>query len=175
MTNHEIPLRDADDPIPGVVAPWMPEWLHRLLPERLNRDEVRVPLSWSAEPGAGFTEPGVTPWLPFHPDHVRVNVEAERHDPGSLLAWYRRLLELRRSSPALQEGTLELFDTDPDVVAFDRAHGDERRAVVANLGERTVTHPVNGAEPAATSDPAVRLTATSVTLPPHTAAVLRLP
>ena len=174
MTNRYIPLREADDPVPGVVARWLPEWLHRRLPERLNRDEVRVPMQWSAEPGAGFTEPGVAPWLPFHEDHVRVNVEAERADPGSLLMWYRQLLALRHSSAALQVGSLELFDTHPDVIAFERRHGEERIAVVANLGERTITHAVNGAEVAAASSPAVELTRSAVALPAHTAAVLRL-
>jgi len=174
MTNRYIPLREANDPVPGVVARRLPEWLHRRLPERINRDEVRVPMQWSARPGAGFTEDGVTPWLPFHDDHVRVNVEAQRADPRSLLGWYRELLALRRSSDALQKGSLQLFDTHPDVIAFERRHGDERIAVVANLGERSITHPINGAEPAAMSSSTIELTRSAVSLPPHTAALLRL-
>jgi glycosidase len=174
MTNRPIALRDANDPVPHVVAPWMPEWVHSRLPERLNRDEVRVPMQWSAEEGAGFTDPGVPTWLPIDDDHVRVNVEAQAEDPRSLLSWYRELLVLRRSSTALRSGSLELFDTDPDVLAFERHEDGERFATVANLGERTVRHPVNGAEVAATSDPRVVLRASSLSLPPHTAVVLRL-
>ena len=174
MTNRYIPLREANDPVPGVVARFLPEWVHRRLPERINRDEVRVPMQWSAEPGAGFTDPGVTPWLPFHDDHVDVNVEAEDADPGSLLHWYRDLLALRRSSAALRTGSLQVFDTHADVLAYERAADDERILVVANLGDGDIVHPVHRAEPAAVSDPAVVVTASSITLPPHSAAVLRL-
>ena len=189
MTNRYIPLRDANDPVPGVVARYLPEWLHARLPERLNRDEVRVPMQWNGRPGAGFTEAGVTPWLPFHEDHVSVNVEAEEANPDSLLRWYRELLELRRSSRALRTGTLELFDTHPDVIAYERAAtsaggaagadgvpGDdaERLLVVANLGEAEVVHPVHRGEAAAVSDSAVAVTDSSVTLAPDSAAVLRL-
>ncbi len=174
MTNRYIPLREANDPVPGVVARFLPEWVHRRLPERINRDEVRVPMQWSAEPGAGFTDPGVTPWLPFHDDYVDVNVEAEDADPGSLLHWYRDLLALRRTSEALRTGALQVVDTHADVLAYERASDDERILVVANLGDADIVHPVHRAEPAAVSDPAVEVTASSVTLPPHSAAVLRL-
>ena len=30
-----------------------------------NRDLCRTPMQWTAEPGAGFTTAGATPWLPF--------------------------------------------------------------------------------------------------------------
>ncbi len=174
MTNHYIPLRDANDPIPGVVAKRLPEWVHRRLPERLNRDEVRVPMQWTGAPRAGFTDDGVATWLPIHPDHVDVNVEAQSADPGSLLAWYRRLLALRRSSPALQTGSLELFDTHGDVIAYERRAGEDRFLVVANLGERAITHPVNAGDAVATSHPDVDVTDSAVHLPAHSAAVLRL-
>ncbi len=175
MSNRPIPIRDANDPIPGVVGlRYLPEWIRRRLPETLNRDEMRVPMQWTGESGAGFTDPGVTPWLPFHPDHVRVNVESELADPDSLLCWYRELLALRRTSDALRAGTLELFDAHPDVVAFERAVEGERLLVVANLGAGTVVHPVHRAEPAAVSDPAVTVSPSAVTLPPQSAAVLRL-
>jgi glycosidase len=174
MTNQYVPLRDADDPIPGVVAKWVPEWLNRRIPERLNRDEVRVPMSWTGEPGAGFTEPGVTPWLPFHDDHDLVNVKTQDADPDSLLHWYRELLALRRSNPALSGGTLELFDAHADVICFERAADDERVLVVANMGEDAVAHPVHRAEPLAQSNSDIAVTTSSVTLPPHSAAVVRL-
>lgn len=179
MTNRYIPLCEADDPIPHVVAKHLPEWVHRRLPERINRDEVRVPMQWSGRAGAGFTEPGVTPWLPFHDDFVRVNVEAEEADPDSLLRWYRELLALRRASPALRSGSLEVFDTHADVIAYERVVAvgdgdDERILVVANLGEGEILHPVHRAEPAAVSTTAVEVTSSAVRLPPHSAAVLRL-
>ncbi len=174
MTNRYIPLREANDPIPGTVARFLPEWVHKRLPERINRDEVRVPMQWSGRPGAGFTEPGATPWLPFHDDYTSVNVEAQEADPDSLLHWYRELLALRRSSPALRIGSLEVFDSHSDVLAYERAVADERILVVANLGDGDIVHPVHRAEPAAVSTPAIEVTMSALRLPPHSAAALRL-
>ncbi len=174
MTNQYIPLRDANDPVPGVVAKYFPEWARRFLPERINRDEERVPMLWTGAAGAGFTEPGVTPWLPIHEDHLLVNVEAQDADPRSLLHWYRQLLALRRSSVALRSGSLQMFDVHADVVAFERAGDGERFLIVANLGEVEILHPVHRADPVAVSDLAIEVTASAVKLPPHTAAVLRL-
>jgi alpha-glucosidase len=50
----------------------------------LGRDPERTPMQWSAEPNAGFTDR--TPWLPLAADYASVNVEAQRAEPGSMLA-----------------------------------------------------------------------------------------
>ncbi|MDQ5821087.1 MAG: alpha-amylase family glycosyl hydrolase [Actinomycetota bacterium] len=69
-----------------------------------GRDGARTPMHWSAEPGAGFTEPGVKPWLPFG-DFAGRNVEAERQDPGSTLSLVRDLIAFRRGSAELRGGS----------------------------------------------------------------------
>jgi alpha-glucosidase len=61
-----------------------------------SRDRGRTPMPWTAAPEAGFTEPGVRPWLPLG-EHTTVNVESQRHDPGSTLNLTRTLLALRRA------------------------------------------------------------------------------
>jgi alpha-glucosidase len=63
---------------------------------RPNRDRGRTPMQWSAAPGAGFTQAGTKPWLPFG-DHAAVNVAGQREDPRSMLSLCRELLALRRS------------------------------------------------------------------------------
>ena len=60
-----------------------------------SRDNARTPMQWSDAPGAGFTDPGVEPWLPLNPDYDRVNVARERADPESVLSRYRDLIALR--------------------------------------------------------------------------------
>ena len=60
-----------------------------------NRDTCRTPMQWSAEPGAGFTDGGVEPWLPFG-DTGAHNVADQRDDPGSTLHLVRDLIALRR-------------------------------------------------------------------------------
>ena len=48
-----------------------------------GRDPERTPMPWSAAPGAGFTDAGVEPWLPFG-DLAACNVHDQRRDPGSI-------------------------------------------------------------------------------------------
>ena len=53
-------------------------------------------MPWDDSPGAGFTEPGVTPWLPMADPPVST-VADQRDDPSSVLSLGRHLLALRRA------------------------------------------------------------------------------
>ena len=110
--------------------------LHGPALDRAGRDAQRTPMQWDASPSGGFTT-GI-PWLPLV-DPLTRNVAAQRADPTSLLAWYRQLLALRRSSAALRHGSLTLHQLHPQVLAFTRQAGDERLLVLANLGDRPAT------------------------------------
>lgn len=100
----------------------------------------RTPMSWSNEPGAGFTTG--TPWLALSPNRDRASVAAQTSVPGSLLSRYRNLIRARRASPALGRGALTLLTpasgTSP-VLAFLRTLGSERVLVVHNLSDSQVT------------------------------------
>jgi alpha-glucosidase len=97
-----------------------------------GRDPERTPMQWDAELGAGFTTG--KPWLPLADDYALRNVAAQRADPRSLLALTRRLLELRRASPALSVGAYTSCDTgDQHVFAYLRTHGDEQLLVALNF------------------------------------------
>jgi len=97
--------------------------------DRAGRDRHRHPLQWTADPRTGgFTEG--EPWLePVDP--AQRNVAAQREDPASILALYRRLIALRSE---LGEG-VELLDAPAGVVAFRRG---ERHLVAIN----TTTAPI---------------------------------
>ena len=60
-----------------------------------------------------------------------------------MLALYRRLLGLRRESPALSLGRFTLLEGRDDVLAYERSYGSSRLLVVLNLGQqpRSVTLP----------------------------------
>jgi alpha-glucosidase len=97
-----------------------------------GRDPERTPVQWDATHQAGFTTG--SPWLPVGPDYQTVNVAAERDDPTSMLALYRRLLDLRRGSGALRQGSYATLAGTPDgVFAYLRATDDERLLVVLNM------------------------------------------
>ena len=89
-------------------------------------------MRWDATPNAGFT-PG-RPWLPVGPEVASVNVEAERHDEGSMLNLYGRLLDLRRREPALASGSWESLGAHGAALAYLRTHGGRAFMIALNLG-----------------------------------------
>ena len=102
-------------------------------------ERIRTPMAWSLEgPHAGFTRG--TPWQPLGGDSLTANVAAQDADPGSLLAWYRRLIHLRAAHPALADGSLVPLDASNDgVVGFARQQGERVVLVVANLSRSALT------------------------------------
>jgi alpha-glucosidase len=101
----------------------------------LGRDPVRTPMQWDASPNAGFCPPGVEPWLPLADDHAENNVDAQRTDPRSMLNLVRRLLNLRRKTPALNTGSYRSLDAgSDDVFAYLRENGEQRVLVALNFG-----------------------------------------
>jgi alpha-glucosidase len=104
----------------------------------LTRDPERSPMQWDASPNAGFTAPDATPWLPIAEDYTWVNVAAEHEEPTSMLSLYRRLVELRRTLPALTIGSQQSVDTGSDAVfTYVREHGPQRVLIVLNFGGDT--------------------------------------
>jgi alpha-glucosidase len=96
-------------------------------------------MPWQDTPNAGFCPPDVAPWLPITPDLARVNVASQLDDPSSMLTLTRRLLALRRASPALARGSYRSVDwpgVSEDCYLFLREAGDERLLVVLNLAEQ---------------------------------------
>ena len=104
-----------------------------------DRNGCRTPMQWHTGPGGGFsTAASEDFFFPVISDSVygyaRVNVEAEERDPGSLLHFLRRLLELRRQQPAFALGGLHFVETgNPAVLAYTREHEGITVLVVANF------------------------------------------
>lgn len=91
-------------------------------------------MQWDASEHGGFTTG--TPWLPLNPNTSEVNVEAQIDDADSVLAHYRRLIELRHSSDIVVFGDYRLLARDHEYLyAFERTLGDERWIVVANFSD----------------------------------------
>ena len=100
----------------------------------LGRDPARTPMQWDASPNAGFCPPDVEPWLPVAGDYRTYNAASEREDPASMLELHRRLLALRRSEPALANGSHQPVETKGDLLAYVRESDGRRFLIVLNLG-----------------------------------------
>jgi alpha-glucosidase len=105
-----------------------------------GRDPARTPMQWDALPNAGFCPEDAEPWLPIADDHREINVRSQQTDPRSMLALFRRLIALRRASPALTVGSYRPLDTRDDLaLAYLREHEDQRMLVALNFGTETRT------------------------------------
>jgi oligo-1,6-glucosidase len=110
MRDVAIPPGESVVPPAAVVEPGFEWW---------DRSQSRTPMPWSGDDGFGFTTG--KPWLRFGPDSAVRNVAAQRDDPDSVLACYRRMLRVRGDEPSLQDGDLELLELgDPTVLAYRR-------------------------------------------------------
>jgi alpha-glucosidase len=111
----------------------------------VGRDPERSPMPWTrGGPHAGFSD--AEPWLPMVDDAGAWSVEAQRDDPGSMLALHRRLLTLRRAEPALHVGAWAPVDAPEGVIAFDRIADGQGGAyrVALNLRSNPVEVPMAG-------------------------------
>ncbi len=104
-----------------------------------GRSAVRTPMQWTAGINAGFSTapasalPGAVVAGEFGPE--RVNVEAQRHDRGSLLEFVRLLVRRYRESPELGWGGLSVLDQPHRAVLAHSCTWDHARLVALhNLG-----------------------------------------
>jgi alpha-glucosidase len=126
----EIGMRDVPIPPERIQDP-----VEKNIPGiGLGRDPERTPMQWNDAPNAGFSEGD--PWLPIAEDFAQVNVEAQRHVPGSMLSLYTRLIALRRGEPALEVGRFQALEASGDVLAYLRGarRNEDEFLVVLNLG-----------------------------------------
>jgi alpha-glucosidase len=125
MTDVPIPLDRVRDPAeirqPGIGQ---------------GRDPERTPMQWDASPGGGFSA-GVA-WLPLG-DHVARNVVAQTAEPQSMLALYRHLLALRRSTPALRRGSIAAVEATGNVLQYVRSDDAGSLTILLNLGPTTAS------------------------------------
>jgi alpha-glucosidase len=128
-----------------------PKWLEDVLdpigklgwPVFKGRDGVRTPMQWDDTENAGFSTN--KPWLPVHPDYKTHNVSAQTQNPDSVLNYYKKIIKLRRSNPALLKGKYApVNEDDPNVLAYMREYEGQRILVALNMsGEpQTATYSI---------------------------------
>lgn len=105
-------------------------------PQVKGRDGERTPMQWNTSPNAGFTT-GI-PWLPVPTTYETHNVATEQKDPNSILSFYRQLLALRHTNPALLDGDwVPVNENDANVLAYLRRYKGQAVLVVLNMSPDT--------------------------------------
>lgn len=106
-----------------------------------NDIPIREAFDWykgAAGKGMAFWYKDTGPWW----DHTNtqandgISLEEERRDPGSLWNYYKKLIRLKKSHPALS-GSYQSLDNDNNTVfSFLRVSGSEKIIVVINLSPK---------------------------------------
>jgi len=113
------------------------------LPER---NALRTPMQWSADANANFST--AAPELLVRPvlsrgsyGYKRVNVQAQRTDPGSLLRWFEQMIRTLRECPEIGVGTCTVLDVAlPRHVLAHRCDAPEGSVLLLhNLADKAVT------------------------------------
>ncbi len=152
MTSLDTPFSSSLDPlahhygwVPDLLWPWM-----KRMGLFVHRDVCRSPMQWADAHHAGFSGTKDKTWLPVHPNYPRVNVDAQRKAPNSLLWCYRRLLHWRRLLPCLARGEMRLFEDQRSrrvLLGYERSLAGEawRAEIWLNFGAQEQALPAGDA------------------------------
>ncbi len=123
LPQAEVPFERLQDP--EAIANW---------PQTLGRDGARTPMAWTDQgPFGGFS--AIEPWLPVDPRHAELAVDRQERDPASTLNLTRRLVALRKATPALQTGAIHRLPAHDPILVFERGTGADKVLCVFNLSD----------------------------------------
>ena len=145
---EEIGMRDLFINDPTVLRDTMATWYFNHLIQDLHisetqavriagamsRDKNRTPMQWLNTENAGFCLPNIHPWLPVNSNYrLGINVSEQENQSNSLLTFYRKILNIRKQSPALKQGDyLPLNETDPDTLIYVRSSLPQKMIIILN-------------------------------------------
>ncbi len=102
-----------------------------------SRDNARTPMQWDDTIFSGFSD--VKPWIGVNKNHAQINVATSMSDDNSILAYYKKLIELRTTSvysDVLTYGkTTLLLPEHESVFMYTRTWKNQILAVVVNFFE----------------------------------------
>lgn len=121
QTETELVFEELTDP-PAI----------RYWPAVKGRDGCRTPMVWAKDqPNAGFSTG--KPWLPVKAPQAAKAVDQQ--GTGSILAFYKDMIALRKETPALRLGKTKFHNLPEPILAFTRQHGEQSITCVYNLSK----------------------------------------
>ena len=99
--------------------------------KRSSRDNARTPMQWTADEGAGFTSG--TPWLKINANKSEINAASELNKPDGVLSFWKKMIELRKSLPALLDGGFTPVFEGKSIYAFERKCECESLLAIFNM------------------------------------------
>ena len=99
-----------------------------------SRDNARTPYQWDGSENAGFTTG--KPWIKVNPRSKEINLEADRASEDSIFAFYQKLIEMRKTCPAIIDGDLTfLLEEHEQVIMYLRRCARQTLLVIANQSD----------------------------------------
>ncbi|WP_180536314.1 glycoside hydrolase family 13 protein [Staphylococcus haemolyticus] len=100
-----------------------------------NRDNSRTPMQWNDSTNGGFTEE--KPWFPVNPNYRDINVAHQLEDEHSVLNFYKKLIQLKKSHEIYTYGQFDLIDAENEnVFAYTRQLEGKTVVVAGNLTDK---------------------------------------
>lgn len=98
-----------------------------------SRDNARTPMQWNGEKYGGFSD--AEPWIPMSAEfREEITAEAQQKDETSILAFYKKLIAMRKKYPLIAKGEISFLETGTDTaLAYQRTLGNQWMAVYCNL------------------------------------------
>ena len=107
---------------------------------KTSRDHSRTPMQWNDSDNAGFTS-AAKPWLAVNQNYKLINAQQAQTDPDSIYNYFRRMIDLRKKTPALIYGDYDDLDpANPVIFSYTRTLGSARYLVVLNFSKDEVAY-----------------------------------
>lgn len=104
------------------------------LVNKFSRDNARTPFQWDDSINAGFTKG--TPWLQVNENYKEINAKLQIDDKDSVLSFYKKLINLRKSNEYKEVVVYGEFIPDleayDNVIAFYRKGANKCLMVIIN-------------------------------------------
>ena len=139
-------------------------------PVAKGRDGARTPMPWTEDDSAPS-------WLPRAIEHKGMSAETQDADPNSMLAFSRKMIALRKASPALTRGEITVIDTPEPILAFTRTEGAETLLCVFNMSAEEAMFADKRMSSGTRLEPwtgEMTMTGERLALSPHAAAIFRI-
>lgn len=105
-----------------------------------SRDHARTPMQWKNAEYAGFST--VEPWIGTDDDYQICNVEDQMKQEDSVLNFYRKLIQVRKSHPTLVYGEIEfVYKKTRNLLAYYRRDDQAVFYVECNLSRKQRRRP----------------------------------
>jgi oligo-1,6-glucosidase len=104
---------------------------------KIARDHARTPMQWNSGVNAGFSASEKT-WLKVNENYQQINVQNQELEEDSILNYYKKLIQLRKKTPALIYG--DYADLRPDcnkIWLYSRILEDEKVLIMNNFTNET--------------------------------------